>query len=84
MILRVWQNGSLHVAISANANRMVEWWIQMIVKFWIQPSNSSVQTRKIGKKVRGVSETHVYRNVAFGFAYAIYGISALDLAGTHS
>jgi len=45
----------------------------------------SVQ-RKIGKKVRGVSETHGYRNVAcpFGFACHAYGISALCVVGTHS
>jgi len=40
--------------------------------------------RKIGKKVRGVSETHGYHNLAYAFRFACYGISALDIADTHS
>jgi len=37
--------------------------------------------RKIGKKVRGVSETHVFHNIAY--ACSICGILALGIAGTH-
>ena len=40
--------------------------------------------RKIGKKVRRVSETQEYHNVTYTFAYHVYGISALGIAGTHS
>jgi len=36
--------------------------------------------RKIGKKLRGVLETHGYNNVT----NCVYGISALGAAGTHS
>jgi len=83
-----------HVAISANANQTVE---SRVIKFWIQPSDSSVQAgfpKKIGQKVIGVSETIGYRNVAYAtamshmhsgsmphYAYRVYGISVLVLIG---
>jgi len=35
------------------------------VKFWIQPSDMQALPRKIGEKVKGVSETHEYRNVTY-------------------
>ena len=60
------QNELLHVAIGVNANRMVEsifflFFTARVVKFWIQPSDSSDQAgfpEQIGQKVRGVSETY--------------------------
>ena len=54
-----------------------------IIKFWIQPSNSSVQSgflKKISKKVRGVSKTHGYHNIAC----RVCGISALGVADAHN
>jgi len=47
--------------------------------------SSQAFPRKIGKKVRGVSEMNGYRNVTYAFelAYHVYGISALGVAGTH-
>jgi len=47
-----------------------------------QPSNSILQTgfpQKIGKNVRGVSETHGYCNVTYAFRFAchVYRIAAL-------
>jgi hypothetical protein len=52
-------------------------------KFWIQPSDWSVQAgfpRKIGQNMRWVSETHGYHNVIYTVAYAfhMYGISVLS------
>jgi len=54
-------------------------WIQNFMTGSIQVSKQAFP-RKIGKKVRGVTETYGYRNVAytFGFTHRIYGISALD------
>jgi len=41
---RIWQNAPLHVTIGANANQTVESTFYEVVTFWIQPSDSSVQT----------------------------------------
>ena len=48
-----------------------------VVIVWIQVSRQAFP-RLIGKKVRGVSKTHGYHNVAY--ACCIYGISALGVA----
>ena len=57
-----------------NATKQIAWCNDPI---WVSRQAFS---RKIGKKVRGVSETHGYHNVACG----IYGIWALGIAGIHS
>ena len=76
MYLQEYKNGK-HVNIQARFHMCKSRILQpCIVKFWIQPSNSSVQAgfpKKKGQKVRGVPETHGYRNVAC----KLYGISAL-------
>jgi len=57
----------------------------LVIKFW--SFNHLIRVfrqafpRKIGKKVRGVSATHVYCNITY--AYCVCGISALGIAGTH-
>jgi len=72
--LHMWQNGRLNPEFYGP-----------VVKIWIEPSHSSVQSvfpkKNRSEGERGVCETHGYRNVAF--TCRVYGIWALGIAGTH-
>jgi len=75
--VRAW----FHMCDFPNAAKQIALFRDSII--WFECPGSLSQ---IGKKVRGMSKTHVYCNVAyaFGFACHAYRISAVGVAGTHS